>query len=1262
MLRDHEDAKDALEEQCRHRVQKADEDRDLTLRRMQEHQEASVKSVCSQAAMAFISGKTKALEAICFHAWIRAAREARLEAKYEARLESAQEEQAQLAREWDEERKQHEADKARIENEFNSKIHQAEEERAEIMRRMEQESKEEKATRCNKAAMALIGNNARGHLKLTLAAWHRAVEHLVMERELEARLREVDDHKAQLIQQHDSEVGKLESKWRVQKSEHQAELRHLAEEESRKMGDVENEFNRLQDTLDQRIHAHEGEKTAILKAHDDERETLLKESKMMLMWSKDQGLTAHMLTCRKNQARLVILECFVAWSQSMTHSKWTKTVDDFYHSTGEEANRLCTRRENAASLLALRNNSRMAMFEVFKGWEQLALASRLHISYSEAGREVDKQRQAQKSQKMMFLISKDQKRLVLAQVFQVWLHLSHAENNIRQHERELKETHAIQRDNAKAFGFRFALKQLDSTNHLMGHQILSAWWLHAREAKWGNSLGNATRTCEGHRSREDIIIARSLLRFGKETTAQLAAIVFGVWKTSAHDAVSVYSLRAKRDKLLDRWGMQYGLKRGALFWHRVYAGWLRVAQLDASRRNSARQKRAHSLRVGECLAKAMGGAHYAFYRWQGNVSTGRSSAEATALSREVALLRLKHDKISCVFINLHFKSFIHTLLHEWWEYSHKSGWARLLDQANREVHGIRSKQQVTNTRLVMECWDSNRSVLIQGVLTAWRQRVLVVRSTFGTNHLRDVIASLRRKAGDIFRQRPLDLIRRYFGAWRHLATKSGGAKGLLRLKQASWALAQEAEDNQLFRTIFLMQGVFTRWKHWTLNVNHQAAVEELSRALQNSGGRGSVLALISTIQDQWMQLATWEVFTRWSLIVRKERPLDSVQVLEAKPLGMYYSNRTILQPASQQVYYRPAQVTASNALSAEEAYQSLRGTQSPGIPGAPSTFGWRFVNAEQQGLPTATIGVDVNRDGRADVVYTGVDMNRDGIPDFLQQGSVANVNVPTATVAVDANNDGVANYLYTGVDLNRDGIPDALQAGTETMGGLGMTVPRRPSVRRRDQASMSSTFSPQPAMALTCGPARSPSGSLIRPSLGMINRSPSGTVGTEQASVTVPTTIISPRATSPSFASAAAGYGLRLHTGAQRQGGAAAEVTASGAWESRTPQASFASGVTCSPALWPPMSPRPGATMAPLSPRRGSALAPTSPRQGAFSEIIPPHPSFGTAIPTMATVGAGSGIVIEAPRSHLGIGGPPTSLPGSVQSTHRLVSPMPSQE
>jgi len=81
-----------------------------------------------------------------------------------------------------------------------------------------------------------------------------------------------------------------------------------------------------------------------------------------------------------------------------------------------------------------------------------------------------------------------------------------------------------------------------------------------------------------------------------------------------------------------------------------------------------------------------------------------------------------------------------------------------------------------------------------------------------------------------------------------------------------------------------------------------------------------------------------------------------------------------------------------------------------------------------QAPPTATVGLDVNGDGRADYIASGVDRNRDGIPDFLQRGR-GRWAPPRATVGLDVNGDGRADYFLSGVDRNRDGIPDFLQRG-----------------------------------------------------------------------------------------------------------------------------------------------------------------------------------------------------------------------------------------
>merc|ERR1711879_196702 len=51
-----------------------------------------------------------------------------------------------------------------------------------------------------------------------------------------------------------------------------------------------------------------------------------------------------------------------------------------------------------------------------------------------------------------------------------------------------------------------------------------------------------------------------------------------------------------------------------------------------------------------------------------------------------------------------------------------------------------------------------------------------------------------------------------------------------------------------------------------------------------------------------------------------------------------------------------------------------------GLEGAP------VASCTQSFVPGAMVGLDLNRDGRTDLIIAGPDMNCDGIPDALQQG------------------------------------------------------------------------------------------------------------------------------------------------------------------------------------------------------------------------------------------------------------------------------------
>lgn len=105
----------------------------------------------------------------------------------------------------------------------------------------------------------------------------------------------------------------------------------------------------------------------------------------------------------------------------------------------------------------------------------------------------------------------------------------------------------------------------------------------------------------------------------------------------------------------------------------------------------------------------------------------------------------------------------------------------------------------------------------------------------------------------------------------------------------------------------------------------------------------------------------------------------------------------------------PREVDAENVPDKEDTVEPLLGNVGPLVPtlpsyttsytGYPSTYATaapvttsyvtsQAVAAPMQrtyAAPMATVGVDLNHNHMADVVYTGVDLNRDGIPDALQQ-------------------------------------------------------------------------------------------------------------------------------------------------------------------------------------------------------------------------------------------------------------------------------------
>mmetsp|Transcript_92154 Transcript_92154/g.160081 ORF Transcript_92154/g.160081 Transcript_92154/m.160081 type:complete len:548 (-) Transcript_92154:125-1768(-) len=77
---------------------------------------------------------------------------------------------------------------------------------------------------------------------------------------------------------------------------------------------------------------------------------------------------------------------------------------------------------------------------------------------------------------------------------------------------------------------------------------------------------------------------------------------------------------------------------------------------------------------------------------------------------------------------------------------------------------------------------------------------------------------------------------------------------------------------------------------------------------------------------------------------------------------------------------------------------------------SPRAFGSRLSSSPAfsssmvlpQAAPMATVGVDMNRDGHADVFVTGVDRNRDGIPDALQRAGRSQASAAPMRVGRDS--------------------------------------------------------------------------------------------------------------------------------------------------------------------------------------------------------------------------------------------------------------------
>jgi hypothetical protein len=1203
--------------------------------------------------MALIGGRGKAVRGVTFHGWHRVAEKQRIEREYEARLAEAEAKHAELEKRYKGQFQTLEANRSHLEHEWDRKFQRTEEERRKVLEEIEEEKRQALKNKANKAAMTLIGNNRRAIAEMSLTCWRRVVEHEAHERELQAHLREIDEHKAQMQREHDAQLGALDSKIASLHKAHDAELKRLAEAESQKMRQVENEFNQLQDDMDLKIRKHEDEKIALIKEHDDAKENLLKENKALVLMHRDIYCGAADSTAAKTQAKLVRHEFFTAWSQLYVHSKLTRSVEEWTSSHKKEADRIAGRRENAAELLAVGQIKRMALFEVFTAWERLAAASQWDLSAEQAAQAVAKRQRWRKTEAVMFIVSKDQSRLMLMQVLEAWLHCVRKEVEMRRASEEAKSKLRSERESKKAISLRWALRMMDSSGIFLAQKILSSWWLWARECRWGARASAAAGRAEKFRSKSDQVMLRTLLRAEGDNMGRVMTILFAVWKSRAGTSKSKEDYRAEREKLLDRWGMQYGMTKASLFWHRVFAGWLRVAKVLHSRRESDKRHRAHGLRIGEKIAYAMDNTYYAFWTWLGNTSLGRKLREAKEMGSQVAYLQMKHEKCrdgcSGIFINLHSKAFIHVVLHSWWKLAHTSGFTRELDRQSNEVLSLRRSREVTHARFVMSMWNSKAELLLHSVFASWRQLLLDQGRLKHVDRLEGAIANVRRRAADYFKERPLAVKDRFFGAWRHVCLEKAKAEGVRRqrhLNYTSRSLAQEMEDNDIYRTMLLAQGFFTRWKHWTANVRHNCALDALRQQFAeiSSHGPGRVLSVVSAIEDQRDRLMLWETFARWSLIVRMERTSGTLQVA---PVTRSWTTTYLPQIVGEAylpqyvplVAGPPRSATPSYVYPASQVTTSARFSPSAALSwvntGAMQSA--RAVNALPQvqatttpttQLPTATIGVDANHDGKPDFWYTGVDRNCDGIPDALQQSSTA--NLPTATVGIDSNQNGQTDYYYTGVDMNRDGIPDVLQANTVA----DRVLPRRPAVRRRQQVQAAIANSP-PILASAACPTPSLTGSVgtLWDTTGELPLTPRLAAGrpcmaiddvvTTPCELMANARMIVAESSSPS---APVGYPI------QRISGAPLQVTRNSGVEMTPPSGNHSPGLS-----W---------TM------------PVSPRQAApsFSEVIPPPATRSSLTGTQA----GGSLRMSSQGFTVNFSGAPPSLTNSVRSV-RSVSPPPRQ-
>jgi len=948
-LREMANAHAGIHEDLTMRLRAAEDERDLHVQRIEEERIVAVRTQANAAAFALMGGKSKAVVSVTFNAWVRHAKMARVEMEWEAKHAALEEKHRQLEQDFEGRLRQAEAHRNRVEGDWQVKLRKADQERTEVLREMEANAQSAVTIRAQQAAMALMGGKSTAVLAAVLHGWARAVERERLEQELELRLREADAHKQQMQAEHDRQLQKERDTIEHLEQDRDMQLRQMEDDAHRKMRSVEEQYGELEQNWGGRLKKVVEENDEVLKAAEAERDRLLKESKALAMLTRSQVADASNAVLDKHQVRMLLFQVFNAWEKMCMHTRWTAHVEDLHKDASHAFDKICSRRELASEGLAKKNQERMMKFEGFKAWLELCAhgkwkgAMEAHLKHQEG------MHKGKRTEMVMFAVSKGSRRLVLAQVFLAWLHAIRWEGELNHAADKHSRDKLVHSDKSKNWGYKMAFMTEAAEAEMLLHKVLSAWWLHQRESKWGSHQAR-------FRSREDQLIAKMLLRSGLESAEQLLNIAFGVWKSSTAELRSLEHAKTQREKLLDRWGMQSGLTKGQVFWHRIFNRWHHVASQGGERRKQEAVRRAHVMRVAERLCGKEISVKSWFYEWLGNTSHGKSRRTVDELSKEVAQLRMKHgtsrDRSGGFMTVLHLRGLMHSVLSQWGKVAYRNAYERNLGLQGTEIERLRRDRNAHNNRMVLKVWGSQGTLLLRVVVTAWRQHIVDSGSSRRTDHLKGVITALRGVALNRFQQPPRVLLHRLVQLWRHVVLESKRDMRHRQLKDTNWNLAQEMQNNILYRQTFLAQGVFTRWKHHVAESRHLGAIEEtmrraaLERQRWGSGAPGRVLAVVSAIEDQRLRMTKWQALMVWAHAARlaraaQGRGIQIVQFRRPGPVPVPVSRvSTVASPRTTAVPVScvPAPRTVSYTLDAPK----MRLPQSTQVPAA---LGWRVVNA-----------------------------------------------------------------------------------------------------------------------------------------------------------------------------------------------------------------------------------------------------------------------------------------------------------------------------